>query len=177
MISHVISAWSATWSVHDCNVISAWSGMWSVYEQPREQCMISHVISAWSDTWSVYEQPRDHCMHMQSGHQYMRATFSVNESQQISAWSATWSVHHQARDQCMISFMIRSQLRDRTRVSYVSCMDEWVLYHLCHLRPPSSIQHQNGRSIDKCNNLIEYPGNYSGWKIQPLNVYTMWFHL
>ena len=37
MLSHGISAWSATWSVHD---------------QLREQCMISHVNSACSVTWS-----------------------------------------------------------------------------------------------------------------------------
>ena len=47
MISNVISAWSATWSVHD---------------QSRDHCMISHVISACSVTGSVQDQPRDQCM-------------------------------------------------------------------------------------------------------------------
>ena len=35
MISHVICAWSVTWSVHD---------------QWRDQCMINYLISAWSET-------------------------------------------------------------------------------------------------------------------------------
>ena len=39
MISHVISVWSATWSVHD---------------QPNDKCMISK--------WSVHDQSRDKCM-------------------------------------------------------------------------------------------------------------------
>ena len=53
MISHVISVWSSTWSMHDSHQISAWSTTWSVYDQLRDQCMISHVISAWSGMWSV----------------------------------------------------------------------------------------------------------------------------
>ena len=28
-----------------------------------------------------------------------------------------------------------SQPRDRTHVSYVSCIGRWVLYHYCHLGP------------------------------------------
>ena len=39
MISHVISAWSVTWSV---------------YDQPRDQCMISQMISAWSITYNLH---------------------------------------------------------------------------------------------------------------------------
>ena len=71
MISFVISAWSATWSVHD---------------QSRGQCMISHgirhdsqVTSAWSVRRSVHDQPRD---------PGMIDMWSVHESYVISAWSA-----------------------------------------------------------------------------------------
>ena len=46
MLSHSISAWSATWSVHDSHVISAWSATWSVHDQSRDQCMI---IPTWVD--------------------------------------------------------------------------------------------------------------------------------
>ena len=78
MISHVIGAWSVTWSVHD---------------QSREQCMISHVISVWSPTWSVHDQPRDQCM---------ISKWSVHDHHVISVWSATCSVHGQPRNQCII---------------------------------------------------------------------------
>ena len=53
MISHVISVWSALWLVHDQHVISACAVSWSVYDQLRDHCMVSHVISAWSGTWRV----------------------------------------------------------------------------------------------------------------------------
>ena len=109
MISNVISAWSATWSVHD---------------QSRDHCMISHVISARAVTWSVHDQPRDHCMIAMWS--LPTVTWSVHGSQVISArypsdhrminnmisniqtlitvCSVTWSVSDQPRDQCMISF-------------------------------------------------------------------------
>ena len=45
MISHVISAWSATWSVHD---------------QAGDECMIRHVISSWSGVWSVHDHLNVH---------------------------------------------------------------------------------------------------------------------
>ena len=32
-----------------------------------------------------------------------------------------------------------SQLRDRTHVSYVSCIGKWVLYHQCHLGSPQML--------------------------------------
>ena len=37
MISHVTSAWSATWVVHDSHVIIAWSATWVVHD--------SHVVT------------------------------------------------------------------------------------------------------------------------------------
>ena len=85
MLSHVISSWSATWSVYDqphdqcmrSHVISLWSATCSVHVQSRDQCMISHLISAWSATWSLYDQPHDQCM----------------RSHVISLWSATCSEH------------------------------------------------------------------------------------
>ena len=87
MISSVISAWSANWSVHnqagdECmirQVISVWSASWSVHDHPRDQCMCSHVISVWSASWSVYDQPRDQCL------------------------IATLPLHDQSCDQCMVS--------------------------------------------------------------------------
>ena len=76
MISHVISVWSSTWSVHDqpsdhwifSLVITAWSTKWLVHDQPRDQCMISHVISV-----SCTDHEADHtlitwlCMHWLRG--------------------------------------------------------------------------------------------------------------
>ena len=55
IISHVISAWSVTWSVHvqsgdQCMispVISAFAVTCLVHGQSRDQCMMSHVFSAW----------------------------------------------------------------------------------------------------------------------------------
>ena len=31
----------------DSHVISAWSAKWSVHNQARDQCMWSHVVNAW----------------------------------------------------------------------------------------------------------------------------------
>ena len=100
MISHVISAWSATWSVHDhprddCmirNVISALSATRSVYDQPRDQCMISHVITACKVTWSVYYQLNDHCIISYVITVWL-ATWSVLDIHVINAWSS-WSQLH-----------------------------------------------------------------------------------
>ena len=82
----VISAWSATWSVHDLpndqwmisDVISAWSATWTLHVQPRDHCIFSHVISAWSAIWRVQDQPSNQCMH----------------SHVLRLWSASLSVRN-----------------------------------------------------------------------------------
>ena len=65
-MGHVITAWQATWAMHDRHVISAWSDMRSLHDQWRDQCMTRHVISVCPAKWSV------HYSHV------------------ISAWSVTW---------------------------------------------------------------------------------------
>ena len=94
--NNMISAWSATWSVHDSHVISACSVTWAVHDQPRDQCMIakwsihdSYVNSACSVTWAVHDS------HLIIAHNYV-----------ISACAVTWFVYAQSRDQCMISHVI-----------------------------------------------------------------------
>ena len=97
MLSHGISAWSATWSVHDLShdkwmiihVISAWAVMWSVHD--------IDVISAWSVSWSVHDLVSDHGL---------ITWLSCMIRHEIIAWSVTWSVHDQTRDQCMTRHVI-----------------------------------------------------------------------
>ena len=113
MITHVMTAWYATWLVHyqprdQCmksHVISAWSTTWLVHDQPHDQCMHGHVISVWLASWSDHDQPCYQCKirHVKSAWSVM---LPVYDSQVISAWSATWSVHDQPCDQCMHSQVI-----------------------------------------------------------------------
>ena len=86
MLSHGISAWSATWSVHD---------------QSRDHCLISHVISACSVTWSVHDQPRDQCMIAKWS--LATVTWSIHVQSRDLCMIATWSVRDQSCDQCVIS--------------------------------------------------------------------------
>ena len=93
MISHVISAWSATWSVHEqardqwmsSQVNSVWWATWAVHDQSRDTCVISHVISAWWATWSVEDQLRDQCM---ISHVTSTAIHGVTKSRtRLSDWT------------------------------------------------------------------------------------------
>ena len=96
MLSHDISACSATWSLtaqsrdqrlsvtwspYDKNVISERPATWSLHGQSGVQFLISHLISACTVHWSA---PVSH--------------WSLPDKHVISARTATSSVHTQSRD-------------------------------------------------------------------------------
>ena len=105
MLSHGISAWSATWSVHDQPGDHFIRAMWSVHDLSRDLCMTRQVVSVWSATWSVHDpSPKGVWSVTWPVHgSYMviawSATWVVHDSHVISAWSVTWSVDDQLRDQ------------------------------------------------------------------------------
>ena len=59
----------------------------------------------------------------------------------------------------MHSFRGSSWLRDWTRVSYVSCIGRWVLYHLHHLGSPGTSQYLGNKACDHttANSNAIYP--------------------
>ena len=50
------------------------------------------------------------------------------------------------------SSRVSFQPRDQTRVSYVSCIGRWVLYHYCHLGSPSGILLSHKKGISASSN-------------------------
>ena len=129
MLSHDISACSATWSLtaqsgdqrlsvtwspYDKHVISERPATWSLHAQSGGQFLISHLISACTVPWSA---PVSH--------------WSLPDKHVISARTATSSVHAQSRDQCMIAtWSVHDQLREQSMISHVisAWSDKWSVY-------------------------------------------------
>ena len=94
-MSHVISAWSATSSVHAQSRHQCMIATWSVHAQSGDLDLISHVIRACRVTWSGPAELRDSCL----------VTCLI-----IASWAA-WFVTAELHAYCLlIAWFVSAQL-------------------------------------------------------------------
>jgi len=143
-MSHVISAQSATSSVHAQARHQCMIATWSVHAQSRDLYLISHVISAFRVTWSGPAELRDSC-------RLICLT--------IASW-ASWFLPGHVLDYCQLSSMIRHCwapcLLPADCVVRV-CSALWVLPPEVPVRsPPAGDQPQLIQGIRRRDGLGDY---------------------
>ena len=112
-MSHVISAWSTTSSVHSKSGYQCMIATWSVHAQPRDLDLISHVISACRVTWSGPAELRDSCrlicMTIASWAAWFLSAHLLDNCQLscvIPAWSPAWLLPVEQHDSTLPSSML-----------------------------------------------------------------------